>query len=123
MVYARAMLRTMCLGLLVACASVPPTKITTPQEYQNVVVELVAQVIDAFKTDGTNCDMLSHDLHSIKESGKFKAAHEWGTSHPEGPQLAQEKINAKKADFDSASAAALHACDGSLAGLLQQLAK
>jgi len=117
------MLRLSCLALLVACGSTPPTKINTPQEYQNVVVDLVAQVIEAFKTDGTNCDMLQDDLHTIKDSGKFKAAHDWGTSHKEGPQLAQEKINEKKADFDSASGPALHACDGSVGTVLQQLLK
>lgn len=117
------MLRSFSFILLVACASAPPPKINTPQDYQNVVVDLIAQVIDTFKTDGTNCDMLSHDLHSIKEGPKFKAAHDWGSSHPEGPQLAQEKINEKKGEFESVSGPALHACDGGLAGALQQLAK
>lgn len=115
------MLRALSLGLLVACASSPPPKINTPQDYQNTVADLVAQVIDAFKSDGTNCDMLSHDLHSIRDSAKFKVASDWGTSHPEGPQLAKEKVDARKADFDAASGPALHACDSGLSGILQQL--
>lgn len=113
------------LGLLavVGCASAPPPKINTPQDFQASVADLVAQVIDTFKTDGTNCDMLSHDLHAIKGGSKFKATHDWSTSHPDGPQLAQEKINEKKADFDTASAPALRQCGGGVAALLQELTK
>ena len=111
------------LGLVavLGCASAPPPKINTPQDFQTNVADLVTQVIDAFKTDGTNCDMLSHDLHSIKGSSKFKAAQEWSKSHPDGPQLAQAKINEKKADFDTASAAAMRQCGGSVSALLQDL--
>ena len=115
------MLRACCFILVAGCATSPPPKINTPQDYQNAVVDLVAQVIDAFKSDGTNCDMLSHDLHSIRDSAKFKATSDWGSSHPDGPQLAKEKIDARKADFDAASGPALHACDSSLSGVLQQL--
>jgi hypothetical protein len=56
------------LGLVavVSCASAPPPRIQTPDDYQRLVGELVAQVIDMFRTDGTNCDMLFDDLRSPK---------------------------------------------------------
>ena len=109
--------------LLGACASSPPVKISTPEEYQNVVAELVAQVIDAFKTDGTNCDMLHDDLRGVKGSNKFKAAHDWGTQHPDGPKLAQEKIDARKADYETAAAPAIRACGNDLEAAMKALTK
>jgi hypothetical protein len=117
------MFKTLALAFVVSCATTPPPKIQTPEDYQSVVADLVAQVIDIFRTDGTNCDMLTNDLHTLKASSKFTVAHDWGTSHPDGPQLAQAKIDEKKADFDTASAPALRACGGGLAAVLAQLTK
>ena len=117
------MLKSLGFVVVVGCASTPPPKINTPADYQTAVGNLVAQVIDAFKTDGTNCDMLSHDLHTLKASSQFKVTHDWGTSHPDGPQLAQEKINEKRADFDAAAGPALHQCGEGLGVILQELVK
>ncbi len=117
------MLRIVAVLALVACGSAPPPKINTPQDYQNVVAELVAQVIDAFKSDGVNCDMLSHDLESVKASAKFKTAHDWGTSHPDGPKLAHQKIDEKKADFESSARAAMRQCGGDLQEVMGELLK
>jgi hypothetical protein len=111
------------LGLLalVSCASTPPPKIQTPEDYQRLVGDLVGQVIDMFKTDGTNCDMLSNDLHSLKVTSRFQAAHDWETSHPDGPKLAQAKIDEKKPEFETASAPAMRACGGGLGKILSEL--
>ena len=117
------MLKRLGFVVVVACGSAPPPKINTPADYQNAVGDLVAQVIDDFKTDGTNCEMLEGDLQALEKSAKFKATHDWGTSHPDGPKLAQEKIDAKKADFESAAGPALHVCGGQLAGVMQELVK
>jgi hypothetical protein len=116
------MLRPLCLTALVACASAPPPKIETPEDYQRGVADLVAQVIDMFKTDGTNCDMLSHDLHALKAGVKFKTVHDWGTSHPDGPKLAKAKIDERNKDFSDAAAPAARACGG-LSDVLMELTK
>jgi hypothetical protein len=112
---------TVPLLILSACASTPPTKINSPEDYQKVVGDLVSEVIDIFNTDGTNCDMLSNDLHRMAASQKFKVAHDWGTSHEDGPKQAQIKINEKKADFEKSSGPAIHACGGGVQSILTKL--
>jgi hypothetical protein len=87
------------------------------------VSELVAQVIDVFKVDGTNCDMLSHDLHGLTESQKFKAAREWGTANAGGLAQAQAKINERKAELDSSAGPAIHACGGGVQSILMQMVR
>jgi hypothetical protein len=116
------MTRLLGLMLVVGCGSAPPTKINTPADYQNVVGDLVAQVIDIFKTDGVNCDMLSGDLHAMKDSQKLRAVQDWTKEHADAAAQAQGKIAERKADFDTAAAPAMRACGG-VDEILQELVR
>ena len=113
-----------CLLLLfsVGCAgSQAKVTIHTQQDFENVVVELIKQVIDIFNTDGMNCEILSGDLRDVRNSQKLSAAKEWRNAHPEAQQTAKEKVAEHRAEFEKASAAANRQCGGNLRTIMNEL--
>ena len=101
------------IATCVACGAAQPT-IKTPQDFDNTVVDLVHEVIEAFKGDGINCDLLQKDLHSIGHSPKMNAAKEYKSAHPEAKQAAAEKVASFKDEFQKAATAGLHQCGAEL---------
>ena len=101
------------LAFAVACGGAT-VQIKTQQDYENVVVDLVKQVIDTFKADGMNCDVLSHDLHGIADSQKFTAAKSWKEQHPDAQQQVAPKVQPFREDFEKAATPGLHACGATL---------
>jgi hypothetical protein len=116
------MLRSLCLLAVVSCATTPPPKIATPEDYQRTVGELIAQLIDIFKTDGINCSMLNGDLRGVKASAKLKAATDWASGHPDARGQAQAKVKERKADIDDAAQSAARECGDVVGPIMSQLA-
>lgn len=113
-----------CLLLLlsVGCAGAPPkVTIHTQQDFENVVVELIKQVIDIFNTDGMNCEILSGDLRDVRSSQKLDAAKQWRSEHPEAQQTAKEKIEEYRPQLDKASAPAVRQCGPQVQTVMKEL--
>lgn len=117
-------MRTICfvLGMLIACGGTQAkTTIQTPQDYDTVVTQLIDEVIEIFKSDGINCELVTADLKSVAKSQKLNAAKDWATSHPDAKAAAKEKIAARKADIDTASASSVRQCGVQVQSVLGNL--
>jgi len=68
-----------------------------------------------------NCEMVTADLKSLAKSQKLNAAKEWAKSHPDAKASAKEKIAARRADVDTASAAAVRQCGVQVQSVLGSL--
>lgn len=97
----------------VACSGAT-VNMKTQQDYENVVVELVKQVIQIFKDDGMNCEVLSHDLRDVSESAKFKAAKQWKKDPPEQDAELKTKLEPYKDEFVKAATPGLRQCGDNL---------
>jgi len=110
------------LGTLAACGGTQAkTTISTQQDYDTTVSQVIDEVIEVYKTDGMNCELVTGDLKSIAKSQKLDAAKEWASSHPEAKAAAKEKIAARKADLDSASAPAIRQCGAEVENLMAKI--
>lgn len=117
-------MRYACLLFLfsLACgASPPPVTITTPQDFGNVVEDLIKKVIDIFNTDGMNCEILSTDLRDVRNSQKLAAAKEYRSAHPEAQQTAREKVRAHQQELEKAWGPALRQCGPQLQNVMKDL--
>ena len=117
-------MKHVCLLVLICigCAGAPPkVTINTQQDFENVVVELIKQVIDIFNTDGMNCEILSGDLRDVRNSQKLDAAKQWRSAHPEAQQTAKEKIDAYRPQLEKASAPAARQCGPQIQTVMKEL--
>lgn len=112
------------LVLVLACGG-PPAKvtITTPQEYENVVVQVIEEVIAIFNDAGINCEMLSNDLKSIRTSPKLTAAREWKASHPEAMEATKAKIDERRPEIEKAAAPGMRQCGVRLESVMGSLSE
>jgi hypothetical protein len=110
------------VAFMLACGGAPQkVTITTPQEYENVVTQLIEEVIEIFRSAGINCEMLSHDLETIDRSPKLNAARDWKTAHPEAVEVANAKIEARRAEIEKAAAPGMRQCGASVEPVIGSL--
>lgn len=120
--YPAAMHRAWLFALLLACGGTQrPTVITTPQDYEQVVVDVVNRVITIFQDGGINCNMISGELRGLTESQKFDAAKTWRKDHPEANDTLKKVISQRKADLDKAMGPASRQCEGPIKGQIAEL--
>ena len=63
-----------------ACGGATVT-IKTQQDFDNVAVDAIKQLIDLVKTDGTNCDLLAADIKAFVHSQRVNALIEYRKAH------------------------------------------
>ncbi|MBV8760805.1 MAG: hypothetical protein JO257_26160 [Deltaproteobacteria bacterium] len=99
------------LGLLVACGGTQAkTTINTQQDYETTVSQIIDEVIEVFKADGINCQLVNSDLKSINKSQKLAAAKDWASKNPDAKATAKQKIAARRAELDKAAEPAIRQC-------------
>jgi len=110
------------VALTVACGGAKkPVTITTQQDYENVVGELIDEVIAIFQDAGINCEMITADLKTMKTSPKLTAAKEYRAAHPEVKDVAPTKIQARRADIEKAAAPGMRQCNVQLQSVNETL--
>jgi hypothetical protein len=106
-------MKSLCLlmGLALGCGGAQAkVTINTHQEYETVVADLVGEVIEIFRAAGINCEMITADLRSMKTSPKLTAAKEYSTAHPDAKELANAKIEARRAELEKAAMPGMRQC-------------
>jgi len=111
------------LAVVPGCGGAQPAKINTQQDYENAVVGLVQKVIDIFKADGMNCDVLQHDLHNVTESQQYGAVKEWGDAHADAKPAVRPKLEPYKGQFQEAATPAMRQCGPQIAKAFANLAQ
>ena len=112
------------LGLLIACGGAPQkVTITTHQEYEKTVGELIDQLIENFTNAGINCEMITSDLKSMKTSPKLTAVKDYGTAHPDAKDLAKAKVETRRADIEKAAAPGMRQCQVQMQPLMEDITK
>lgn len=107
---------------LVACGGrQAATTIHTPQDYEQVVVDVVERVIEIFRDGGINCNMISGDLRSLNGSQKVAAARAWKKDHPESDETMKAAIAARRSELDKVMGPAARQCPGPIKGLVSEL--
>lgn len=114
-----------CLILVVfaACGGSPKVVINSQQDFDNVVVDVIKEVIAIFDSDGINCQLLTSDLRGLKGSQKVAAAKDWMNAHPDAKQSVQPKINEHRAELDKASAPGTRQCGVTLKTVFNELSQ
>jgi hypothetical protein len=112
------------LVLVLACGGAPAkVTITTPQEYENVVVQVIEDVIEIFNSAGINCQMLTSDLKSLRTSPKVTAAREWKASHPEAMETTNAKVQERRPEIEKAAAPGIRQCGVRLESVMATLSE
>jgi hypothetical protein len=94
----------------VACGGAQKVTITNQQEFENVVVAVIKDVIRVFNEDGINCSLLTTDLRNLRTGPNVTAAKEYVKAHPDAKQAVQPTIETHRADLDKASAPGVRQC-------------
>lgn len=120
--YAAAMKRVWMFVCLVACAG--PQVVTTiqsPQDYEQVAVDVVARMVEIFRDSGINCQMISGDLRNLNGSQKLDAARAWRKEHPESKEAMKAAVAARKPELEKVMGPAARQCEGPIQGLVAEL--
>jgi chitinase len=100
--------------LLFACAcGGAAVTIKTQQDFDNVAVDAMKQLIDITKTDGINCDLLATDIKAFAHSQRVKALIEYRKAHADDVKKDQDlgaKIGPLLPELKTAAAPGEHAC-------------
>lgn len=117
-----AMNRVLLIAFLVACGGTQAaTTIRSPQDYEQVVGEVVERVIEIFRGGGINCNMVSGELRSLNGSQKVDAARAWRRDHPEAQAMMKKAIAARKGELEKVMGPASRQCQGPIEGLVAKL--
>ena len=114
-----------CLIVLVSvgCASSPKVVINNQQDFENVVVEVIKEVIEIFNAAGINCTMINTDLKAVKSSQKVAAAKEWSKTHPDAKAAVAPKVEEHRAELEKASAPGVRQCNVQLKAVFDDISQ